>query len=136
MRKWTIALLIALPLLANQNAKVILSRVDSVMNAPKDREMKMIMILIDKHGEKSIREGESYQKGDSYRLIRFTKPADQRGIAFLSLPHDVMYVYFPAFKKKSEESPPTLKIPHLQEPISHMTTSLLSNIQRITTPLY
>ncbi len=99
MRKWTIALLIALPLLANQNAKVILSRVDSVMNAPKDREMKMIMILIDKHGEKSIREGESYQKGDSYRLIRFTKPADQRGIAFLSLPHDVMYVYFPAFKK-------------------------------------
>lgn len=99
MRKWMIALLMALPLLANQNAKVILSHVDSVMNGPKDRQMKMTMILIDKHGEKSIREGESYQKGDSYRLIRFTKPADQRGITFLSLPHDVMYVYFPAFKK-------------------------------------
>ncbi len=99
MKRIIASLILVLPIFAAPNANAILAKADSVMNAPKDRKMKMVMILIDKHGNKSIREGESYQKGDSYRLIRFTKPADQRGIAFLSLPHDVMYVYFPAFKK-------------------------------------
>jgi outer membrane lipoprotein-sorting protein len=31
--------------------------------------------------------------------VRFLSPADQRGIAFLSLPNDVQYVYLPAFGK-------------------------------------
>lgn len=80
-------------------AQDILAKVDSVMNAPKDRTVRMKMILIDKNGNEKVRVAESYQKGDDHRLIRFLEPADQRGIAFLSLPHDVMYVYFPAFKK-------------------------------------
>ncbi len=97
--RWMLSIALIFPLFGSMNGNTILAKVDSSMNAPKDRKMKMVMILIDKNGNKSIREGESYQKGDSYRLIGFTKPADQRGIAFLSLPNDVMYVYFPAFKK-------------------------------------
>ena len=33
------------------------------------------------------------------RLVRFLAPADQKGIGFLSLPGDVMYLYLPAFRK-------------------------------------
>ena len=39
------------------------------------------------------------QKGRDRRLVRFESPADQRGIAFLSLPGDVQYLYLPAFQK-------------------------------------
>jgi len=33
-------------------------------------------------------------------MFRFTAPASQAGIAFLSLPNDVMYMYLPAFGKE------------------------------------
>ncbi len=84
---------------ASLTAGEILARVDSVLNAPHDQKARMKMILIDKNGHQKVRVAESYQKGDDHRLIRFLEPADQRGIGFLSLPHDVMYVYLPAFKK-------------------------------------
>ena len=80
-------------------AQEILAKVDSAMNAPEDRKTKMQMVLVDRRGKEKVRVAESYQKGDDYRLIRFLSPADQRGIGFLSLPGDLMYVYFPAFKK-------------------------------------
>lgn len=32
-------------------------------------------------------------------ISKFLSPADQKGIGFLSLPDDVMYIYLPAFKK-------------------------------------
>lgn len=76
----------------------ILAKVDSVANAPEDRRARVSMVLVDRHGKEKVRTAESYQKGEK-RLIRFTSPADQKGIGFLSLPGDVMYVYFPAFKK-------------------------------------
>ncbi len=81
------------------SAVEILSRVDQVMNAPKDRKVTMKMVLVDKNGNEKVRIAESYQKGDDHRLIKFLEPADQKGVGFLSLPNDVMYVYFPAFKK-------------------------------------
>ena len=34
------------------------------------------------------------------RLFRFTSPASQAGIAMLSLPNDVMYIYLPSFGKE------------------------------------
>jgi outer membrane lipoprotein-sorting protein len=40
-----------------------------------------------------------YQKGHDKRLTKFTAPADQKGIGFLSLPNDVMYLYLPAFNR-------------------------------------
>ncbi len=86
-------------ILQAQNASEILTKVDQVVNAPKDRKAVMKMILIDKNGNEKVRIAESYQKGDDHRLIKFLEPADQKGVGFLSLPNDVMYVYFPAFKK-------------------------------------
>ena len=72
---------------------------DRVLNAPKDAHIVLTMKLIDKNGNTNVRKSEMYQKGDDKRLIRFLAPADQRGIGFLTLPGDLMYLYLPAFKK-------------------------------------
>ena len=82
-----------------QDAQSIISKSDSVINAPKDMHQFARMILIDKNGNEKIRKSEMYQKGDDMRLVRFLSPADQKGIGFLSLPNDVMYLYLPAFHK-------------------------------------
>jgi outer membrane lipoprotein-sorting protein len=58
------------------------------------------MVMTDKNGNEQVREAEYIQKGSSMRLFRFTAPASQRGIAFLSLPNDVMYLYMPAYAKE------------------------------------
>ncbi len=77
----------------------ILKKVDEVSYAPKDQTYKAKVILIDKNGKESYREALMYQKGTNKRLVKFTEPADIRGIGFLSLPEDMNYVYLPAFKK-------------------------------------
>jgi outer membrane lipoprotein-sorting protein len=92
---------LACPLLWSQDlsAAEILARVDRTINAPKDQEMEATLILIDEKGEERTRVVQMYQKGDDRRLARFTEPADQRGIAMLSLPGGNIYVYLPAYKK-------------------------------------
>ncbi|OQX76679.1 MAG: hypothetical protein B6D61_08435 [Bacteroidetes bacterium 4484_249] len=82
-----------------QDAQSIISKSDAVINAPKDMHQFSQMILIDKDGDEKVRKSEMYQKGDEMRLVRFLSPADQKGIGFLSLPDDVMYLYLPAFHK-------------------------------------
>lgn len=83
-----------------QNANEILNKVDQVLYSAKDQKNTIKMVLIDKNGNESTREAEVLQKGDDMRLFRFTSPASQSGIAFLSLPDDVMYIYMPAFGKE------------------------------------
>lgn len=80
-------------------ADQILEQVDQVFNAPKDQELIVQLILIDKNGKQKVREMLTMQKGSDRRLIRFLAPADQKGIAFLSLPGDMLYIYMPAFAK-------------------------------------
>jgi len=80
-------------------ASQILSKVDDVVNAPKDQDLKIKLILIDKEGKEETRELVMFQKGSDKRMVKFTSPASQKGIAFLSLPNDIMYLYLPAFKK-------------------------------------
>jgi outer membrane lipoprotein-sorting protein len=80
-------------------ASEILSKVDDVVNAPKDQDLKIKLILIDKEGKEETRELVMFQKGSDKRMVKFTSPASQKGIAFLSLPNDIMYLYLPAFKK-------------------------------------
>ncbi len=77
----------------------VLKKIDAVLNAAKDQDLKMKMILIDKNGKEKSREAVMLQKGSEKRMIKFLSPADQKGIAFLDLPNDVMYLYLPAFKK-------------------------------------
>ncbi|HEY4717060.1 MAG TPA: outer membrane lipoprotein-sorting protein [bacterium] len=80
-------------------ASQILEKVDNIISAPKDQDMKVKLILIDKTGKEDLREMSMLQKGSDKRLVRFLSPAAQRGIAFLSLPDDIMYLYLPAFNK-------------------------------------
>ncbi|MEE4176010.1 MAG: outer membrane lipoprotein-sorting protein [Bacteroides sp.] len=86
------------PLLA-QDAATILTKVDQVLFQPKDQTNTVRMILTDRNGNERIREASIWQKGSNKRLFRFTRPASEAGIAFLSLPDDLMYLYMPAFGK-------------------------------------
>ena len=77
----------------------LLDKVDDAINGPRDQSYTVRLVLVDKDGAQKTRELVMLQKGRDRRLVRFTSPADQRGIAFLSLPGDVQYLYLPAFKK-------------------------------------
>lgn len=77
----------------------VIDRVSAVLNAPKDQNMTVRFILTDSKGKEKVREAIIFQKGKDKRLIKFTFPAAQRGIAFLSLSGNVMYLYLPAFRK-------------------------------------
>ena len=77
----------------------ILKKVDDVLYASKDKDMQVRFVLIDKNGKESVRDMVTLEKGPDKRLMKFTSPADQKGIGFLSLPDEVMYVYLPAFGK-------------------------------------
>ncbi|MDO9254893.1 MAG: outer membrane lipoprotein-sorting protein [Bacteroidales bacterium] len=83
-----------------QDAATILKKMDDVMYSPKDMTGKNKIVLIDKNGKQEIREATIQQKGNDKRIFRFTAPASQAGIAVLSLPNDVMYLYLPAFGKE------------------------------------
>lgn len=83
-----------------QDAATILNKMDDVMYSPKDMTGKNKIVLIDKNGKEEIREATIQQKGTDKRMFRFTVPASQTGIAVLSLPNDVMYLYLPAFGKE------------------------------------
>jgi outer membrane lipoprotein-sorting protein len=45
-----------------------------------------------------------FQKGPDKKLYRYTKPESQAGIASLSLPGDIMWLYMPAFEKPKKIS--------------------------------
>ncbi len=83
-----------------QDAVSILKKMDDVMFSSKDMIGKQKIILIDKTGKQETREATMQQKGTDKRIFRFTSPASQTGIAVLSLPDDVMYLYLPAFGKE------------------------------------
>jgi len=81
----------------SQDAHDLLAKLDNIMFAPKDKQGKVAIILVDKDGEESVREAEMYQKGRDKKLYRYTKPEKQAGIATLSLPDGTMWLYMPAF---------------------------------------
>lgn len=83
-----------------QDTEKILEELDRVLYAPKDMKGTNTLILIDKNGKQEVREAYLMQKGADKRLMRFTSPASQEGIAVLALPNNVMYMYLPAFKKE------------------------------------
>jgi len=97
----SVFLLIGGMLSANaQDANTILKKMDDIMYSPKDITGKTKIILIDKAGKQKTREANIIQKGNDKRIFRFTAPASQAGIAVLSLPNDVMYLYLPAYGKE------------------------------------
>jgi len=97
---FVLAALVASANLSAQNALEILKKSDDVVYAPKDQHSVNKIIVTDKNGNEKEMIAEFLQKGRDKRLVRFTAPASQAGIAFLSLPQDVMYLYLPAYKKE------------------------------------
>ncbi len=83
-----------------QDANTILTNMDNVLYAPEDMTGTNTLILIDKNGKEEMREAYIKQKGTDTRIMRFTAPASQAGIAVLALPNDVMYLYLPAYGKE------------------------------------
>ncbi len=77
----------------------ILEKVDDTLNAPKDKDSRVKLTIVDKKGRKEEREMIILQKGSDRRLVKFLSPAEHKGIGFLSLPNEVMYLYLPAFGK-------------------------------------
>lgn len=88
----------------SQDAKTILENMDKIIFSPKDKQGKVTIILTDKAGKEKIREAIMMQKGRDKKLYRYTKPESQAGIATLSLPDDVMWLYMPAFEKPKKIS--------------------------------
>lgn len=80
-----------------QDAHGLLAKLDNIMFSPKDKQGKVAIILVEKDGEEKVREAEMFQKGRDKKLYRYTKPEKQAGIATLSLPDGVMWLYMPAF---------------------------------------
>ncbi|MGI9531503.1 outer membrane lipoprotein-sorting protein [Lutimonas sp.] len=82
-----------------QSAASLLAGMDQLMSAPKDKEANVKMVLKDKTGKEKVREAVMMQKGQYHKLYRYTAPEKQIGIATLSLPDDIIWLYMPAFKK-------------------------------------
>jgi outer membrane lipoprotein-sorting protein len=88
----------------SQDGTSILKKMDAVLSAPKDRTGTIEIILINKSGKEKVREAEMMQKGRDKKIYRYTKPESQAGIATLSLPDGIMWLYMPAFGKPKKIS--------------------------------
>jgi outer membrane lipoprotein-sorting protein len=82
-----------------QSAGEILRSMDAIMAAPSDKEAHVKMVLKDRSGKEKVREAVMKQKGRYKKLYRYTQPENQAGIATLSLPDDIIWLYMPAFGK-------------------------------------
>lgn len=98
------ALIFIQPSAVGQDVNTILQKMDKIMFSFKDKQGKMKMILTGKNEKEKIREGILMQKGTDKRLYRYTAPESQAGIATLSLPGDIMWLYMPAFGKPKKIS--------------------------------
>jgi outer membrane lipoprotein-sorting protein len=87
-----------------QDANAILEKMDKIFFSPIDKQGKVAIILTDKTGKEKIREAEMLQKGRDKKLYRYTKPESQAGMATLSLPNDVMWLYMPAYENPKKIS--------------------------------
>lgn len=92
-------MLMAIPQIRAQSAASILKSMDDLMAAPQDRQAIVKMVLKDKSGKEKVREAIMKQKGPYKKLYRYTKPEKQVGMATLSLPDDIIWLYMPALKK-------------------------------------
>jgi outer membrane lipoprotein-sorting protein len=79
--------------------KEVMDKVAETRNAPADTAYEAEMILVEKDGSEKKRQIKYYLKGDDKSLMRFLSPADVKGVAFLALSDEQMYLYLPAFKK-------------------------------------
>jgi len=77
----------------------ILKKVDATAAAPKDQTATLKMTLKDAGGNTKARELSMKQKGSNLRFMRFTSPAEVKGVSFLVKSEEEMYLYMPEFGK-------------------------------------
>ncbi len=87
-------------ILAAADAEGILNRMGDVLFACEDQKSVVVIILADRDGNQRRREAQVWQKGTDKHLFRFTAPASEAGIALLSLPDDILYLYMPAYGRE------------------------------------
>lgn len=97
-------LFIAINSLFSQDASTLLLEMDKIIFSAKDKQGTVAIILTNKSGKVKAREALMMQKGANKKLYRYTKPESQEGIATLSLPDDIMWMYMPAFGKPKKIS--------------------------------
>ncbi len=104
-RRWFISFFCAFALLLSSaktygiTAQEVMDKAAETRNAPADVMYEAEMILVEKDGTEKIRRIKYYMKGDEKSLMRFLSPAEIKGVAFLALSDEQMYLYMPAFKK-------------------------------------
>lgn len=89
---------LSMPALA-LDGKEILVKVEQTINAPKDRVAIVKMIIKSKDGTVKERKMKTTQKGVDKKLFTFLAPADLKGVGFLVIDDDTLYLYSPAFGK-------------------------------------
>jgi hypothetical protein len=103
----SIALCFSMAMADDAKARAIMEKVDAREDG-KSIEQDMLMILIDKNGNKRTRDIKSYGKDmgeDEYSIMFFKSPADVKNTAFLTYDYDVsskdddQWLYLPALKK-------------------------------------
>lgn len=80
-------------------AQDILAKVDKAMSRSKDQQSTLTMVLEDSDGKTKERQMSLKQKGTKLKMIKFTSPAEVKGVGFLTLSDDEMYLYMPEFGK-------------------------------------
>ena len=87
-----------------QDAATLLQNMDNLMSAPKDKQATVKITLTSSSGKVKVREAMMKQKGKDKKLYRYTKPESQAGIATLSLPDNIMWLYLPAIGRPTKIS--------------------------------
>lgn len=87
-----------------QSADELLNEMDNIIFGAKDKQGNVKIILINRSGKEKTREATMMQKGTDKKIYRYTMPESQAGIATLSLPDGIMWLYMPAFGKPKKIS--------------------------------
>jgi len=91
--------MIAFVLVSAMTGNEIMAQVDDNLSQPQDQYMIMTLKLTDKNGTQTESSIMMMQRGNDRRIGKFLSPPDQKGIGFLSLPNNEMYIYLPAYKQ-------------------------------------
>jgi outer membrane lipoprotein-sorting protein len=101
---FAVAIIFPAKVIFAQDGAELLKKTDQIIFAPKDKQAQVKIVVENNSKEDKVREAVLYQKGADKKIYRYTKPESQAGVATLSLPGDIMWMYMPAFDKPKKIS--------------------------------
>ena len=87
-----------------QDGADLLKKMDNIIFAAKDKQAKVKIVVVNNSKDDKVREAALYQKGAEKKIYRYTKPESQAGVATLTLPGDIMWLYMPAYENPKKIS--------------------------------